>query len=148
MKIKYNWEYDRYVTEDGEVFRYSKLKKTLVCCSKNKTKTNYLFIHTLGKKMYLHRLVWETFNSKIPENYEIDHIDGNKQNNTLINLRCVNHKENINNPNTITKNRGRVLSDFGKKFKEHYGITRYENLKLYNKEYLRYFRSGKCSWEK
>lgn len=148
MKIKYNWEYDRYVTEDGNVFRYNKLKKILVCCNQNQTKNKYLYTHANGKKIYVHRLVWETFNSKILENYEIDHIDSNKQNNALSNLRCVTHKENMNNPNTISKNRGRVLSDFGKKFKEHYGITRYEDYKLYYKEYLRYFRSGKCSWEK
>lgn len=27
MKIKYNWAYDRYVTEDGKVFRYDSKKE-------------------------------------------------------------------------------------------------------------------------
>ena len=42
-----------------------------------------------------HRLVWETFNGKIPTNLELDHIDGNKHNNKLSNLRLVTHSENM-----------------------------------------------------
>lgn len=45
-------------------------------------------------------------------------------------------------------NKGRVWSEFGRKFKEHFGITRTDNIKLYNKEEVWYQRNGKCRWEK
>lgn len=49
------------------------------------------------KKRYsIHRLVWETFNSSIPEDYEINHIDENPLNNCISNLSAVSHKTNIN----------------------------------------------------
>ena len=71
---------------------------------------------TIGKKfMSLHRIIFETFNGPIPKNKQIDHIDGNKQNNTLENLRCVTPKENINNPVTFEK---RLETMRNEKFRE------------------------------
>lgn len=52
--------------------------------------------HIVGE----HILKWVFFNGEIPEGYEIDHINGDKQDNTLSNLRCVTHFENCNNSKT------------------------------------------------
>lgn len=55
------------------------------------------------KTYTVHRLVWIAFNGPIPDGYELDHIDGDKTNSNLNNLRCVTHKENCNNPITRKK---------------------------------------------
>lgn len=52
-----------------------------------------------GKHISVHRLMWEVFYGKIPEGYEIDHIDRNPSNNALNNLRLVTHSENAKNAN-------------------------------------------------
>lgn len=52
--------------------------------------------HIVGE----HILKWVFFNGEIPEGYEIDHINGNKQDNRLENLQCVTHPQNCNNKNT------------------------------------------------
>lgn len=44
-------------------------------------------------------------------------------------------------------NKGKTASIFGKAFKEHYGITRCDNDKLYLKEYSFYKYHGHFSWE-
>lgn len=58
---------------------------------------------TIFKKV--HTIVVESFLGKIPKDKEIDHIDGDKSNNALSNLRVCSHKENVNNPITQFKNR-------------------------------------------
>ena len=57
--------------------------------------------HNSIKKSYrIHRLVYLAFRGPIPENMVIDHIDGNRNNNSLDNLRCVTQANNVQNPNT------------------------------------------------
>ena len=64
-------------------------------------------LHRDGKRktFSVHRLVWETFNGKIPDGMEIDHINTVRDDNRLDNLRVVTHKEN--NANPITSDRVR-----------------------------------------
>lgn len=45
------------------------------------------------KYYFVHRLVIETFKGK--NNLQVDHIDGNKSNNSLLNLEYVTSKENV-----------------------------------------------------
>lgn len=44
-------------------------------------------------------------------------------------------------------NKGKIISIFGKSFKEHYGITSCDDIKLYKKEYNFYKKYNKFSWE-
>ena len=43
--------------------------------------------------------------------------------------------------------KGKVMSEFGRKFKEHYGLSKHEDPKLYHYENTYYQRHHKCSWE-
>lgn len=53
-----------------------------------------------------HRIIWEVTNGKIPNGYDIHHIDENRSNNTITNLEMIessthkrNHFTGSNNPN-------------------------------------------------
>ena len=50
-----------------------------------------------GKFRYLHRIVLEAFVGPCPEGHECDHINRDKDNNELTNLRWVTPKENSAN---------------------------------------------------
>jgi hypothetical protein len=52
----------------------------------------HLPIH--GEHQSLHRLMWIHCRGLIPKNLEIDHIDDNKQNNSIHNLQLLTHNEN------------------------------------------------------
>ena len=154
--MKYNEKYDLYVTTGGLVYSYDSKQDKLILCEIKDNGRGYKQVRG-SSRVYVHRLVWETFNGDIPDGFEIDHEDTHKDNNALSNLKLCTHKENCNNPksrqnksksligNTNTK--GKTFSEFGAKFKEHFGIAKYENAKLYNREWAYWKRNKICSWE-
>jgi hypothetical protein len=61
------------------------------------SRRGYWEIPYQGKLYKAHRIVWEIHNGEIPINMQIDHIDGDKNNNTISNLRVVSNKLNSRN---------------------------------------------------
>lgn len=55
-----------------------------------------------------HRIVFEMHNGAIPNGMEIDHIDGNRENNRIENLRLVSRKENTRNKRLDSRNKSGV----------------------------------------
>lgn len=65
-------------------------------------KTGYIFVNIKGKHYRAHRLMWFLYYGQ-PANGLLDHIDGNRANNSILNLRVCNNKENVRN-SMIAKN--------------------------------------------
>lgn len=98
-------DFDSYIiNENGSIFSKHLNKETKNALNAYGYVVN-TYKHKDGKLLphFRHRVVWYYFNGEIPDNMEIDHIDGNKQNNSLSNLRCVSSKENMRNPSTYPK---------------------------------------------
>ena len=68
----------------------------------------YRMIRYKGKRYYQHRVIWEMHNGPIPEDRCIDHINRDKKDNRIENLRCVTTRQN--NQNTMGK-RGFIYDD-------------------------------------
>ena len=47
-----------------------------------------------SKTEKVHTILWKLFNGPIPDGMTVDHIDGNKSNNDLSNLRLLSRSEN------------------------------------------------------
>ena len=103
------------------------------------------------RNKFIHRLIWEKHNGKIPNRYQIHHIDGNKLNNNISNLQLITPEEHTrhhmreNNPNkgitrslenklnmSIHKNKTgffRVSKEYSKRYKNGF---RYRYIYLEN----------------
>ena len=53
------------------------------------------------KKFFIHRLVYETFKGQIPVKLQVDHVNGIRDDNRLINLRLLTPKENSQNRHNL-----------------------------------------------
>ena len=57
--------------------------------------TGYIYLSIFDKTYLAHRVVWFIYYGVDPGKYMIDHIDGNKNNNCILNLRLANNSFNI-----------------------------------------------------
>lgn len=101
MKYK---DFDNYeVQEDGMIWSYN-IKNFL---NPTPDGDGYLQVKLykdgVSYPLKVHKIIFETFNYQIPDDYEIDHINGNEKDNRLVNLRCVTHPENCRNEVTYQR---------------------------------------------
>lgn len=83
------------VNEDGEVWGIKPSGKLKLIQNVASSKIGYNHIQC-GNKLYRHRLIAYTFLGLDINNpkQQVDHIDGNRLNNKLSNLRVVSHQQN------------------------------------------------------
>ena len=93
------------VDEDGNIYSFGRMfhrryRGTVKLNSRPNNK-GYLVVHLYNEygmsDKLVHRIVAETFIPNIDNKPEVNHIDGNKNNNSVNNLEWVTHKENVQN---------------------------------------------------
>ena len=104
--IKNDCDFSLEYLADDSGHIYSPYKKGFM--TEHKDKDGYLKVNLSLKNkgrqhpFPVHRLILETF---VPvedmDKLQVDHIDGDKTNNNINNLRWTTCKENINNPNKL-----------------------------------------------
>ncbi len=134
--------FDNYfIFEDGRVFSLNR-KRFL----KTSDRCGYCFIRLYDnnkkqKDIFVHRLVYETFKGKIPEGLQVDHINGIRDDNRLINLRLLTNKENSQNRHyleqyrEVDKKNYLRKKDYNKQYFKGYKEKHREEIKQYKKDY-------------
>lgn len=88
-------EYDRFPqwlidVEEGKI--WSKKHKKFIGSLND---FGYLQVPTNPSSKKVHRIIWECVNGEIPKGYDVHHIDGNKENNSIYNLELKEKGEHI-----------------------------------------------------
>lgn len=115
------------VTKDGRIFAVNRRFNQPQRITERRhivTGSGYAQVRINNKAYLAHRLIAEAFFGKCPEDNEVDHIDRNKLNNDINNLRYVSRSENMLNRS--------FSSRFGHGFWS--GMTK-EARSTYNREY-------------
>jgi hypothetical protein len=114
------------INRNGEIYScwYKKIMKHL------KTDDGYYYINLkkegIRKKGYIHRLLALQYIENPDNKPEVDHIDRNKNNHSLENLRWVTKLENMQNRDDVIAN-----------FTEEQKLTRLEKIRKYKAEWAR-----------
>ena len=96
------------------------------------TEKGYLRLRVKAGGFYAHRIIWEMFHGTIPLNKQVDHIDGDKLNNRIENLRLADNSQNqANTPVRKTNNTGIKGSFFVKKTGKYQSAITWQNTTYY-----------------
>lgn len=94
MKLEGYDNYEIY-PETGQVWSYTR-KKFIGSKNGGYWKVGLTDNNGVGKTFFLHRLIWKIVNGVIPNGMQVNHIDENKDNNSIVNLNLMTPKENTN----------------------------------------------------
>jgi len=132
------------ISRDGRVYSSKRGGEKELTPSNHKKGYLKISLRKNGKRIYelIHRLVYQTFVGEIPKEKVIDHIDRDKRNNNLSNLRLVSYSENSTNSRNVdiakgysfNKEKGKwnaVISINGKQLHLGYFNTEDEARKAY-----------------
>lgn len=98
IEEKFHFKYKNYsCNSSGDIFSYCGLyKRKLKQCNLESGRKKVSLQH--GKKVVQilsYRFIWECFNGQIGDGLEINHKDGNFNNNKIENLEVVNRQQNM-----------------------------------------------------
>lgn len=127
------------ISDKGEVFSLRTQKFLAQSTKRNGYKVVTLYKDGVKKQHLIHRLVCMTFNEDEDHSLQVNHIDCDKENNSLLNLEFVTSKENINHAFV----NGRHDASLSKKMKrvEQIDIKTGETIKIW-KSVSEAYRSG------
>ncbi len=96
VKIMVNQQqvFDLFEYRDGHLY-YRKIRKGHRSLAGGVANTGYWRVNIDGKKYQTHRLIYLMFYGRVPE--FVDHIDGDKTNNRIENLRAATRAQNQHN---------------------------------------------------
>jgi len=134
------WKIDRYGGRDYKIKKVSAGDIAGSVCEGNE----YYRLTYQCKQLKVHKIIVSLFNMEVPEDCDIDHVDGNPLNNKIGNLRVVSHRKNMRNQGMRTTNTSGVTG-VHPRFKDGYQVAWVADIRTDNGRKTRNFSTNKYS---
>lgn len=109
---------------DGNLYwKYWKKGRRKDLLAGTKNNRGYIKVTVNGVQLYAHRIVWEMHNGAIPDEMEIDHINHDRSDNRIENLRLVRRSENAMNLSRAKNNKTGFTDVFFNKARSKYFVS-------------------------
>lgn len=110
----------------------------------HKDSHGYMKVSIGNKQVFVHRLVGETFLPNPESKTQVDHIDRNKTNNCVDNLRWASAKENCRNRSDVERVSRRGIPHSFEDKKAYHRAHRKEYVKANPEIVSKWYRTHKC----
>lgn len=82
---------------EGRIYRLTECGQKVDCSGWLEKSNGYMRFSYMNKKCYKHRVIWEHAHGAVPEGMQVDHCNGDKLDNRILNLRLVTASQNQQN---------------------------------------------------
>ena len=123
-----------FISSLGRIRKKQKNKPDFKYLSGSKSTNGYICIggsknRLLKRKVYIHKFVAENFIGEIPKGYVVHHVDEDKQNNCVDNLRIITHKEH--NDIHRSSNKPKLSSEQVRTIRKQYYLANLSRAEIY-----------------
>ena len=125
-----------FIYDDGKLIRiFSNSNRNKIGDEAGSMLSNgYLHIRINARSYRNHRIVWEMHNGEIPCGFEVDHINGVRNDNRIENLRLVSRSSNMKNRSLSSNNSSGFCGIYWSESGKCWVASIYDNGKRYQKK--------------
>lgn len=121
-----------FVYDENSPSKLSRIVKGDIVQVLGKNKAGYYRVSFKNRRIYAHRIIWLLFNPDYDQTLDIDHIDLNKSNNSLSNLRLVSRSTNLKNKRSSSKHKNIYWDKNRNRYQVYYQTNLNRSSKMFN----------------
>lgn len=132
VPLSYCEIYKEFVYDENSPSRLSRLVNGNFVQVLGKNKAGYYRVSFKNRRIYAHRIIWLLFYPDYDQTLDIDHIDLDKSNNSLCNLRLVSRSTNLKNKRSSSKHKNIYWDSNRSRYQVYYQANLNRKSKMFN----------------